>query len=51
MTASLGRLDDFALDTATSVKVDGTACLVIRRSESPDEVCVISDSARMPDSA
>ena len=43
MTTPLGRLDDFALDTPTPVKVDGTTYLVIRRSETPDEVCVIPD--------
>jgi nitrite reductase/ring-hydroxylating ferredoxin subunit len=44
MTTSLGRLDDFPLDTPTPVKVDGRTCLVIRRSEAPDEVCVIPDA-------
>jgi nitrite reductase/ring-hydroxylating ferredoxin subunit len=44
MTTSLGRLDDFALDTPTPVQVDGKTCLVIRRSEAPDEVCVIPDA-------
>lgn len=43
MTTSLGRLEDFALDTPTPVKVEGATCLVIRRSESPDEVSVIAD--------
>ncbi len=43
MTRSLGRLDDFPLDTPTTVKVEGTTYLVVRRSTSPDEVCVIPD--------
>ena len=43
MTTTLGSLDDFALDTPTTVKADGTTYVVIRRSQSPDEVCVFRD--------
>lgn len=44
MTTTLGALDDFALDTPTTVKADGTTYVVIRRSQSPDEVCVFRDA-------
>lgn len=43
MTTSLGRLDDFAVDAATPVKSSGTTYVVVRRAESPDEVCVVLD--------
>lgn len=41
MTTSLGRLDGFPLDAATPVKADGSGYVVVRRSEAPDEVCVV----------
>ena len=40
---TLGHLDDFPLDTPTTVKADGESYVVVRRAQSPDEVCVISD--------
>ena len=43
MTISLGRLQDFPLDTATPVKVGGTTYVVVRRGEAEDEVCVVLD--------
>ncbi len=43
MTTSLGRLEDFPIDKPTSVKVDGTSYLVVRRSADGDQVCVVRD--------
>lgn len=43
MATSLGPLNEFVLDTPTRVTIDGEACLVVRRTESPDEVCVVRD--------
>ena len=43
MSTSLGRLDSFPLDTPTAVKADGTTYVVVRRSQAPDEVCVVLD--------
>ena len=43
MSTQLGPLTDFALDKPTSVTIDGDAYLVIRSSQSPDEVCVVRD--------
>jgi nitrite reductase/ring-hydroxylating ferredoxin subunit len=39
----LGRLQDFTLDTPTPVKAGGATYVVVRRSEAPDEPCVVSD--------
>ncbi len=43
MTQVLGALSEFPLDKATPVKVAGTAYVVVRSSEAPDEVCVVVD--------
>jgi nitrite reductase/ring-hydroxylating ferredoxin subunit len=43
MTTQLGPLTDFAVDKPTQVTIDGQAYLLIRRSQSPDEVCVVRD--------
>ncbi|MDP1876324.1 MAG: Rieske (2Fe-2S) protein [Actinomycetota bacterium] len=43
MPTSLGLLTDFAVDEPTQVTIDGDAYLVVRRSQSPDEVCVVRD--------
>jgi nitrite reductase/ring-hydroxylating ferredoxin subunit len=43
MTTSLGRLEDFDVDTPVPVKADGTTYVVVRRSESPSEVSVFLD--------
>jgi nitrite reductase/ring-hydroxylating ferredoxin subunit len=43
VTTSLGPLAGFALDTPTRVKADGETYVVVRRSESPDEACVVLD--------
>lgn len=41
MTTSLGRLEDFPLDTPTQVTVNGDKYLIVRRGE--DDVCVVRD--------
>lgn len=41
MPTTLGRLADFELDHPTAVTADGTSYVVVRRSEQPDEVCVV----------
>ncbi|MDQ5974430.1 MAG: hypothetical protein QG661_1639 [Actinomycetota bacterium] len=43
MPTSIGPLADFALDKPTQVSIGGEGYLVIRRSQSPDEVCVVRD--------
>lgn len=43
MPTDLGPLADFAVDEPTKVTVDDEAHLVIRRSESPEDVCVVRD--------
>ena len=34
-------MTDFPLDTAVAVTLDNTGYVVVRRSDSPDEVCVV----------
>jgi nitrite reductase/ring-hydroxylating ferredoxin subunit len=41
MTTSIGRLEDFAIDTPTQVTVNGDKYLVVRRGE--EDVCVVRD--------
>jgi nitrite reductase/ring-hydroxylating ferredoxin subunit len=43
MSTFLGRLDEFALDTPTRVKTGSETYVVVRRSDAPDEVCVVLD--------
>jgi nitrite reductase/ring-hydroxylating ferredoxin subunit len=43
MTTQLGPLADFVVDQPTPVTIDGEAYLLIRRAESPNEVCVVRD--------
>ncbi|MBK9739767.1 MAG: Rieske (2Fe-2S) protein [Actinobacteria bacterium] len=43
MTRTLGPLTDFDVDKPTQVTIDDEKYLVIRRSQSPDEVCVVRD--------
>jgi nitrite reductase/ring-hydroxylating ferredoxin subunit len=43
MTTQLGPLTDFVVDKPTRVTIDDEAYLVIRRAQSPDEVCVVRD--------
>jgi nitrite reductase/ring-hydroxylating ferredoxin subunit len=43
MTAVIGALGDFPLDSATPAKADGKSYVVVRSSEAPDEVCVVVD--------
>ncbi len=43
MPTTLGPLTDFPIDEPTPVTIDGDKYLVIRPSENPDEVCIVSD--------
>ena len=43
MTTSLGRLDDFTVNEPVRVKAGDHTYVVVRRSESPDDVCVFLD--------
>jgi nitrite reductase/ring-hydroxylating ferredoxin subunit len=43
VTTDLGPLTDFPVDEPTRVMIGDEAHLVIRRSQSPDEVCVVRD--------
>lgn len=43
MPTTLGPLTDFPIDKPTPVTIDGDKYLVIRPSENPDEVCIVSD--------
>jgi nitrite reductase/ring-hydroxylating ferredoxin subunit len=43
MTTQLGPLTDFVVDEPTQVTIDGETYLVIRRAQSPEEVCVVRD--------
>lgn len=43
MQAQLGPIKDFPFDRPTAVTIDGETYLVIRTSQSPDEVCIGRD--------
>ena len=43
MQTQLGSIKDFPLDRPTAVTIDGETYLVIRTSQSPDEVCIVRD--------
>ena len=43
MQTQLGPIKDFPLDRPTAVTIEGETYLVIRTSQSPDEVCIVRD--------
>ena len=43
MQTQLGPIKDFPFDRPTAVTIDGETYLVIRTSQSPDEVCIGRD--------
>jgi nitrite reductase/ring-hydroxylating ferredoxin subunit len=43
MATQLGALTDFVVDTPTPVTINGDTYLVIRRSQTPDQVCLVRD--------